>query len=115
MLPTFKELIAEDSGRVFMNELEFADIHEVGGKRIRALVDNNEHIDREKRYQWSKAQYGDGLFLTQKLIYVLAKEFGPLPLIDRDITFDGRHYNIADAINEDGIYSLTLEANKTGR
>ena len=51
--------------------------------------------------------------MKELLIYVLADEFGPLPAVGRTLVLDGKTYVISDAINEDGIYSLSLEANKT--
>ena len=110
---TFKEQIAQDNRKVFMNIDEFGEMHTVNGKEMLVLIDNNELIDREKRYQYKKSLYADGVYIKQLLIYVHAEDFGPLPSIGRSITFDGKVYIVGDAINEDGIYSLNLEANKT--
>lgn len=110
---TFKEQIAKDNRTVFMNQDEFAETHLINGEEIPCTVDNNELIDREKRYQYKKSLYADGIYLKQLLIYVKAEDFGPLPAIGRVITFDKKSYIVADAINEDGLYSLCLEANKT--
>lgn len=110
---TFKEQIAKDNQVVFMNEEEFTEVHNVGGKDIPCIIDNNEMVDREKRYQYRKSLYADGVYLKELLIYVRAEDFGPLPAIGRNITFDKKNYLISDAINEDGIYSLCLEANRT--
>lgn len=110
---SFKELIAKDNETVFMNQDEFAELHNINGKDMLCTIDNNELIDREKRYQYKKSLYADGIYLKQLLIFVRAEDFGPLPAIGRSVTFDKKSYIIADAINEDGIYSLCLEANKT--
>ena len=110
---TFKEQIALDNIKVFMNFDEFADIHIVNGAEMLCIVDNNEMIDREKRYQYKRSLYADGVYIKTLLIYVRAEDFGPLPAVGRVITFDKKSYIISDAINEDGIYSLLLEANKT--
>lgn len=110
---TFKEQIAKDNRTVFMNIDEFGDIHNVNGKDMTVLIDNNELVDREKRYQYRHSLYADGVYLKELLIYVHAEDFGPLPSIGRIVTFDNKTYIVSDAINEDGIYSLCLEANKT--
>ena len=110
---TFKEQIAKDNRTVFMNIDEFGDIHNVNGKDMIVLIDNNELVDREKRYQYRHSLYADGVYLKELLIYVHAEDFGPLPAIGRIVTFDNKTYIVSDAINEDGIYSLCLEANKT--
>ena len=109
---TFKEQIAEDIRTTFANEDEFWDWHVINGKNMLAMVDNNEMVDREKRYQYRKSLYADGVYLKELLIYVREADFGPLPAIGRVITFDKKSYLVSDAINEDSIYSLCLEANK---
>lgn len=110
---TFKEQIALDNKNVFMNEDEFSERHLINGIEMPCTIDNNELIDREKRYQYKKSLYADGIYLKQLLIYVRAEDLGALPAIGRAITFDKKSYIVSDAINEDGIYSLCLEANKT--
>lgn len=44
--------------------------------------------------------------------FVAASDFGPLPKQGSLLTMDKRTYRVADAIDEDGIYSITLEANR---
>ena len=47
------------------------------------------------------------------MIYVKASEFGNLPAVGRSLNFDGKIYIVTSAIDEDGIYSIELEMNKT--
>ena len=110
---TFKEQIALDNKKVFMNFDEFAEEHLINGKEMLCLVDNNELVNREKRYQYKRSLYADGVYIKELLIYIRAEDFGPLPAVGRVLFFDKKSYVISDAINEDGIYSLCLEANKT--
>lgn len=110
---TFKEQIALDNTQVFMNDDEFGEIHNVNGKDMSVIIDNNELVDREKKYKYRHSLYADGVYLKELLIYVKASDFGKLPAVGRVITFDSKSYIVSDAINEDGIYSLCLEANKT--
>lgn len=105
---TFKEAIASDVHDVFLNTDEFSDTHMVNGVPMTVQVDDNEQIEREKRFN----QNMDGLFTNQKLIYVAADEFGPLPKQGTILRLDNRTYTVADAIAEDGVYSITLEANR---
>lgn len=111
---TFKEQIAQDNRNIFMNLDEFSDLHMVNGKEMAVQIDSNEMIDREKRYQYKRSLYADGVYMKELLIYVSAEDFGKLPAVGRILTLDGKTYTISDAIDEDGIYSLCLEANKTG-
>ena len=104
----FKDIIASDVHDAFMNEEEFSEMHMINGVEMPVQVDSNEQIEREKRFN----QHMDGIYKNQKLIYVSATDYGPMPKQGTLIKFDGRPYKVADAISEDGIYSLTLEANR---
>ena len=105
---TFKEAIASDVHEVFLNTEEFSDTHLVNGVPMAVQIDDNEQIEREKR----ASQHMDGIYLNQKLIYVAASDYGPLPKQGSMITYDRRKYKVADAIAEDGVYSITLEATR---
>ncbi|HCI73516.1 MAG TPA: hypothetical protein DHV42_03130 [Lachnospiraceae bacterium] len=105
---TFKDIIANDVHQTFLNIEEFSDMHIVNGVEMPVQIDSNEQIEREKRY----SQNIDGMYLNQKLIYVAASDYGPLPKQGSMLTLDGRKYRVADAIDEYGVYSITLEANR---
>lgn len=105
----FKDIIASDVHNVFLNEEEFSDAHMINGVSMPCQEDSNEQIEREKRMN----QNMDGLYTNQKLIYVAASDYGPLPKQGTLVTYDGRKYRIADAVSEDGVYSITLEANRS--
>ncbi len=110
-IPSFKELVQSDITNTFMNENEFADIHTIDGKQMHVIIDNNENIEREKRI--SQKQLNEGMYLKQVLIYVSAHEYGPLPAEGKLLKLDQKLLRVVDAINEDGLYSITLEANKS--
>ena len=112
-MSAFKDQIASDNKTVFLNTEEFSEIHKVNGKDMPVQIDSNEMIDREKRYQYKRSLYADGVYLKELLIYVAAEDFGALPAVGRSLNLDGKTYIISDAINEDGVYSISLEANRT--
>ena len=58
-----------------MNEDEFAEKHLINGVEMPCTIDNNELIDREKRYQYKKSLYADGIYLKQLLIYRINNKF----------------------------------------
>ena len=107
-MSTFKSIIANDIHNTFLNTEEFSDLHVVNGVEMPLQMDDIEQINREKRYKDNM----DGIFVQQRLIYVAASDYGPLPKKDSLITLDGRKYRVADAIDEYGVYSITLEANR---
>lgn len=106
---TFKEVMRDDVSGVFMNADEFADIHIVDGKKMTVLIDDNEIIEREKKMKSNM----DGVFVRQKLIYVKPEEFGAIPVVGRAIMLDGKPYRVLDATDEDGLYAITMESNRT--
>jgi len=106
---SFKEILNQDIENVFLNTLEFADIHNVDGKNMPIQIDDNEVIEREKKAKSNM----DRVYVKQKLIYVKAKDFGPLPAIGRQIMLDGKRYLITDSTDEYGIYTITLEGNRS--
>lgn len=107
-MSTFKDIISADIHQTFLNIDEFSDTHVVNGKEMPVQMDDIEHIEREKRYKDNM----DGLFVQQRLIYVAADDYGPLPKQGSLLTMDGRKYRVVDAIDEYGVYSITLEANR---
>lgn len=106
-MSTFKEQIGKDITGVFLNKDEFSDIHVIDDKEMTVQIDENEAIERQMR----DVKLGnEGVYVKQKLIYVSEAEFGPLPYIGRMLKLDGKRYKIVDAVSEDGIHSITLEA-----
>lgn len=106
---TFKETIRADIDNVFMNADEFAAEHTVNGKKMAIIIDNNELIERAKSIKSNM----DGIYVKTTLIYVKAKDFGPLPKVGGALNLDGKIFKVTDATNEDGLYSLHLEANRS--
>lgn len=106
---TFKESVQRDIDEVFFNVDEFSDLHTIDGVQMPAMIDDMENIEREKRMK-SKM---DGIYARQVLLYVKASAFGGLPSQGRLMTLDGRKYTVVDATDEGGVYTLTLEANRS--
>lgn len=104
----FKDIIADDITETFINTDEFSDEHTVNGKKMPIQIDNNEQIEREKRLN----QHMDGIYTKQMLVYLKASDFGKLPKQGTVFNLDGRIYTVTDAIDEAGVYSITLEANR---
>lgn len=103
-MSAFKDLIQKDILNVFMNEEEFTEIAVVDGKQMHVQFDKNELNDRKP-----SADNSDGLYTGLMLVYIPVSEYGPMPKIGKLITIDKKQYQIRDCINEDGIYSMTIE------
>lgn len=105
---TFREQLREDMKTTFLNPGEFGELHTVNGKKMRIIIDDNELVVRKK----GAKSHMDGVYKKQTLAYVSALDFGPLPGVGKVIKIDGKAFLITDSINECGVYSLQLEANK---
>ena len=108
-MKSFKDIIKEDTSTTFINTNEFSNIHNIDGRDMPVQIDDNEIIEREKKAN-SKM---DGVYVKQKLIYVKADDFGALPAIGRQIMLDGKRYLVVDSTDEYGVYTITLEGNRS--
>lgn len=108
-MKSFKDIIKEDISTTFINTNEFSNIHNIDGRDMPVQIDDNEIIEREKKAN-SKM---DGVYVKQKLIYVKADDFGALPAIGRQIMLDGKRYLVVDSTDEYGVYTITLEGNRS--
>lgn len=104
-LNNFKEMLIEDNEMIFDLE-ELAEIHSINGRKMRVIIDEKELLEREKK---EGVQEREGIYKRKILLYVIAMEFGPLPAANSILDFDGRLYRVIKAMNEDGIYAITLE------
>lgn len=100
-------MIRRDIKNVFFNFAEFGEMHLINGQEVLIIIDENELTEREKRY---KSGNNFEQHKKQLLFYIEAENFGPLPSPGRTLELDGKKYQITDAANEDGIYSINIEA-----
>ena len=107
-MTSFKELIESDVHNVFLNTEEFSDMHVINGKKLACQVDTFEQIEREKRFR----NHIDGMYAQELLIYVSSTTYGPIPKRGSLIVLDNKRYTVNDAVEEDGVYSITIEANR---
>lgn len=105
----FKEMVREDIKNIFLDPDVFGESHTVDGKEMVIIIDENELVEREKKVK----TMAEGLHNKQLLIYVSKEDFGPEPLIGRLLELDGDYYTVTDVSDEDGIYSISLEANES--
>jgi hypothetical protein len=111
MNENFKQMAAEDIADVFFNPEEFGEIHQIDGKPMTVIVDGLEVVERSKK-QSEKGRI-DGIYKKQILLYVSRKEMGILPAIGRQLQLDNNKYLVTDAIDESGVFSITLGAVKS--
>lgn len=106
---TFKDTIRQDIRTVFLNFEEFGELHMIFDQEMLIIIDENELTEREKRIRRNEGE----LYKKQLLFYIAAEDFGPLPSPGNVLELDRKRYVIIEAENEDGIYSISLEAVKS--
>lgn len=98
-MKTFKQQLMQDVRQVFLNIEEFADIHEINGQLIPALVD----VSRFERHDVQE--------LHQEPIAVFIKQGAlRLPRPGDPVTIDGYHYRCLTVRIEQGCDCLELES-----
>ena len=106
---SFKQILQRDIDTIFFNLNEFSDTHTIDDVEMTAMIDDMEHIEREKKMK----SHMDGVYARQILLYVKASELGSLPAQGRLLKLDGRKYTVVDTVDEGGVYTITLEANRS--
>lgn len=107
----FKRMATEDIMDVFFSPEEFGEVHRIDGKPMTVIIDGVEVVERGKK-QSEKGRI-DGVYQKQILLYVSRKEMGSLPAIGRQLHLDNSKYLVTDAIDEGGVFSITLGAVKS--
>lgn len=106
--PTFKDTVAADISTVFLNNQEFAETHNVNGKEMTVMVDDNELLERDKSKLLGAPT--NGIYKSRRLIYVAKSNFGKRPAQGVLLTLDGRQYKVQGCTEEAGILAIELEA-----
>lgn len=105
-MSAFKQQLQRDVHTTFLNTEEFADTHMINGVLMPVLIDSNEQIEREKRM----SHHIEGVYQDEFLAYVSSQTYGELPAQGSFVQIDEKDYRVIDAVEEDGVYSLTLAA-----
>jgi hypothetical protein len=102
---SFKEFVVQDL-QAFINADEFATAHNIDGRTLNVIVDNDRLIQR------SKKEF-DGITVGELLYFVEVSAFGserPKPRNSQN--FDKRLMYVFDVREYDGIYEIILSQNR---
>jgi hypothetical protein len=101
---SLKDVISQDLN-IFFNNMEFAEPHNINGRVLNIVVDNDQLMFR------SKKEY-DGISVGEILYYVSAVDYGKAPTIEEIQIFDNRPMQVFDFREVDGIYEIILKRNE---
>lgn len=104
---TLKEMIADDIQTVFLNMDDFAEIHDVNGTEMKAVID--EINAEERNLKTSDHIIGDSIFEKYWKVYVDAEDYGEKPNAGREIfRLDGMPCRVLEVDEEMGMYVIYL-------
>lgn len=104
---SFKEQMEKDFDNTFFNLNEFAELHELDGKKIPVVVDNETLL----QLNLGKTADSDGIFQDNKMFFVLKKYLEDEPVIDQIMEFDGEAYQVGNVMEDFGGYTIILRGN----
>jgi len=100
----FKDCVNADL-KVFFNIDEFAELHTINSVQLNIVIDNDKLKERQ-----AKAEYG---YKGYVLFYVQKSVYGDAPAIGQIVKFDGEVCRVSDFQDDNGMYSITLESNRS--
>lgn len=103
-MSAFKDAVAKDVGSVFLNQDEFADWHDIGGERVKCLIDTD--VTGE-----AKAEL-EGVFINALRIYVASCDLVRRPIEGEHLSVDGSLHFVRRVSDEMGVLVITCEANE---
>lgn len=96
----FKDMVARDALTVFMNMEEYAEVHEINGRRLRCIIDTNEADTAPSLYE--------GVYTLLTTVYVLSSEIRA-PAVDEVFTIDNVMFVVKHVSDEDGLIVIKAE------
>lgn len=104
-MSAFKDVVEGDIRRVFLNEDEFAEKHDIDGEKIVVMLD----IDRMNERRDKAGLSDENLYF-----YVKEKELGRRPKVNSPMLFDGLHHIVTECIENDGVLEIALARQNVG-
>lgn len=100
-----KDVFLEDL-KVFFDIDEFGEIHNIDGRNLNVIIDNDSLEERSRR------EY-DGVYVGDLLYFVKEKDYGEIPKPDSLQRFDGKIYTVFNVRKDTGIYEIILSSNES--
>lgn len=107
----FKDMVAADNEKVFLNLAEFAEEHDLNGTTCKCIlqdvsVTENTNIDDDLNPNYH------GVYGSRKLVNCKADDLPEIPVTDQAFYVDGKLY-VVESCNEDmGMLTIQLVGNE---
>lgn len=98
------EDMVDDLDGIFLDFEEFADLHEVNGKEIPILLDE-EKMEKMQRF---RGEIQDGVYQDEVFFFAREKDLGAEVRVNGFFTLDGREKFVHSAKLTEGLWSIVL-------
>lgn len=105
----FKDAVNSDINSVFINALEFAEPHNINGKLINCVVDDDV---LEERLSRTNQEYFDGVFKSRRLVFIEKDQLPHTPVVGELFRLDGHRYTVVNVAENMGVLDITIESNE---
>lgn len=107
---TFKEQIAADNAAVFINELEFADTHNLNGTDCKAIVQDISVAEELSTGSGVEQNY-PGIYGIRVQVNCLKSDLPEVPVYGQAFRVDGKLYDVESCADDMGILTIQLIGN----
>lgn len=100
-MPKLKDYFVSDMD-TFLNQDEFAEIHDINGQNIPCIVDRDV----------LKQRVSEGVYSAELVLFVKETDLGYRPVTGQHLRLDNELYLVYDCAENAGMLEITLEANR---
>lgn len=101
---TFNELVQKDIN-IFLNPGEFSTEHTFDGQKLNCIVDDDKLSEQNLKN-------AIGTYKGNKLLHIARADLKGRPKNGARVEFDKKIYTVTDCVENDGIFTITLDINK---
>lgn len=98
----FKDILASDIDKVFLNATEFAEIHTIDDEEITCMLDEDK----------SSPNKTDGVYNMRRRLFVSQESLGYRPEPEQKIKLDDDYYYVVDCLGNE-MLEVILEARQS--
>ncbi len=109
-MTTFEEQIAADNAAVFINDLEFAQVHDLNGTECKAIVQDIS-VAQSLSIQTGKDDNYFGIYGSRVQINCLKDDLPEVPVYGMRFYLDEKMYEVESVGDDMGILTIQLVAN----
>ena len=106
----FQEQIAADNAAVFINDMEFAELHNLNGVECKAIVQDIS-VAQALTIQQGKDDYYPGVYGSQLQVNCLKADLPEVPVYGMRFYLDEKMYEVESVSDDMGILPIQLVAN----